>query len=256
MSSICRCCCVSNPRWYDYENSKVSADTNNYIARCAERAIEVKKTGSKDELFKGLTSLIVLKDHWAAKTLDLGSARELMQKEIPFRVSECSYMLGCCGTCTRWCNKRCVQDIMQKLYMKAINIYVGNVEYRDAPLESRIAYDALMDPSGDYATLLSVINELFHTRTYSENRREDWNTEYAKYQYAPQTEFTVDSRGRKKAKVNPETGEVLMLRWPNSGLCPFCLPRTIYHKVQKTSNTKRLSTNEILRRAEDFQKRL
>ncbi|MCM1220254.1 MAG: hypothetical protein NC548_37770 [Lachnospiraceae bacterium] len=41
-----------------------------------------------------------------------------------------------------------------------------------------------------------------------------------KLNYEPSVE--LDERGKKRA--NPLTGELSIVSWPKSGLCPFCLP--------------------------------
>lgn len=48
--------------------------------------------------------------------------------------------------------------------------------------------------------------------------------------YSPQMEYEEHFDSKKgewmiRPKVDPETGDILFLRWPKSGVCPYCLPR-------------------------------
>ena len=48
--------------------------------------------------------------------------------------------------------------------------------------------------------------------------------------YSPQMEYEEHFDFKKgewkiRPKVDPETGDILFLRWPKSGVCPYCLPK-------------------------------
>ena len=234
-----RCCCIPDNKWCA-DNYRL---TNEYIQGRCQHAIEVRNIPgileSKDDYFEeskrlktlsnGLTNLLALKEHPLARTGNINYIRSCIQDEIPFKPKECVYMLSCCGVCSRYCYHRCIQDILHKLYIKAYNIYAGIIPYEKASVISRVSYDVLMNSKTNYQTLLEVLYS-FATYMWDEEREDEgFDMDNYKYDYAPRTEVTTDCIGRDRKICNPETGEVIFSNWPESGMCPYCIPRVLVY---------------------------
>lgn len=156
------------------------------------------------------------------------------ESKVPFRWQGCirNDML-CCGCCTRLCKNRCPQDVMCRAYLICGNILDAPEEFRsqrysEADLPAQMLYDELMSETPRYFAIVAMINE-YGSPLYNKQLERVILTEYAgvdspsKYDYAPQFEYEETSNGLRK-KVDPDSGEVYILDWPRSGMCPFCLP--------------------------------
>ena len=263
-----RCCCSASPKWYSSVRKGPSQLVDDYLVQCAMRANEIRNTEHilehrddeyqesirLEQLSKGLTCLLNLREHPAANEPTIGLRRAILEQEMPFKTQGCITMVGCCGECTRKCKFRCVQDILNKLYTKAINIYMGYIKYEDAPFENRIAYDTLMSTQINYETILSVYDSVFSYRTgFKCNKvedREDFDTENYKYNYMPMVDYIITNKGKMRKQTDPNTGRLLIHEWPESGLCPFCLPQVMYYTIKDKKN----SWERVEKRVDDSSK--
>lgn len=229
-----RCICIPNGKWWDADHNEVTESTQEYIKECVRKA-----TMEGGEL----TNLLALKK---LGYKDVYHARAMMMDEVPFKLKICRSGMACCGICTRRCDYRCVQDVIHKLYMKAACIYTGALAFEDADIASREAYKALTNPNTNYETLVDIVNSIYVKaggKLSEENRcnrdlSHDDLDRYM-YEYAPIALARPNAAGAMLRERNPETGEVLLLEWPETGLCPFCIPRTTY--IRKPSGGRRRS---------------
>ena len=166
-------------------------------------------------------------------------AREyfLITKQIPFRNYGCPRStLTCCGSCSRKCDCRCPQDVLQRAYMKiAPLLYAPNRDalvdrLRNVPLGVKYLYEEWVSPEPSYLRIQAQVTELIDPKQNPILRKiieEEYHNEDTpeRLDYAPTIEFEYDNRtGTTKKKVDKNTGVVAYLEWPLSGLCPFCLP--------------------------------
>ena len=169
------------------------------------------------------------------KDPDLFPEREHFKDLYPFRVPmEEGSTLGCprranvcCGGCVRKCDSRCVQDMYTKLnilyeseWQKAEYIQVKHPTESSIRAYKRPTYlmqlidKTLTDPELTYKKLMDFFNDLQRGGLLYE------------LNYTPQTlyEYVSETSGRAFKKVNKQTGDVAILYWPESGLCPYCVP--------------------------------
>lgn len=236
-----RCCCIILPEWVGEETNSVSNKTDEWIREQVKHAIEVMKIPGiydvRDDaeedamrvrtLMYGLPSLLKLKKHPLAKLNEIITIRTLLNSEVPFKLKDCQMFMCCCGNCGARCNMRCVQDVIHKIYMKAVNIYMGYIPYEKASIEERVCFDALTNSKINYQSLCEILNEFATTNSPVAEirlRKEQLGTtnKQYNYDYAPY----VEREGQSYKNVNKETGEVLFDNWPLSGMCPYCLPST------------------------------
>ena len=221
-----------SPRWDD------TREVDKYLR---ERAVHAKKVlESGENLSRGLTCLLDLKEMGYE---NVNHARALLKERIPFRVDSCNKQAMCCGSCVRRCRSRCVQDTLHKLYMSAIHVYMGHVKYEDASLLSQMAFKELTNPHTTYETLLDIVN---YGYTRGLNPEEDWrgsveDSDILRYMYAPIPEIWYTKKGRIVKDCDPETGKYKFIEWPDSGLCPYCMPRYLYRRIDKRKPPQRKS---------------
>lgn len=171
----------------------------------------------------------------------------LKTKQIPFRNYGCPRAtLTCCGSCSRKCDCRCPQDVLQRAYMKiAPLIYAPNEEVlrerlKDVPLGIRYLYEEWVSPEPSYLRIQAQVTELIDPKQNKQLRKiieEEYHNEDTpeRQDYAPTIEYEYDERTQtSKKKVDPVTGVVAYLEWPLSGLCPFCLPAGLTDNRRRT----------------------
>lgn len=169
----------------------------------------------------------------------LAPPKEELLTTVPFRNSRerCNVSLRCCGVCTRKCTQRCIQDCLTRMYMWA-----------RIPEESQsLAVKMLLRQAEDWAQSLKstegcnvdalcgniswVIGNMLSRKTNTEI--ENYMNENGlqvyqnplKMDYSPRVIEEVDEETQRyKRKVDPETGDIMYMNWPESGMCPFCLP--------------------------------
>ena len=144
---------------------------------------------------------------------------------IPFRGGACSRTRKCCGECTRICNTRCVQDCLHRLYMWHQMVEYTPVEERDKlPLAIRLI---VKQRFASHEQLSRCVSEIISAHTnpelakYIEEADLGWQEHPQHLNYGP---AVVMDPATGKRRVNPNTGEISYRNWPESGLCPHCLP--------------------------------
>lgn len=154
------------------------------------------------------------------KDADLFPEREHYKDLYPFRVPMAKgSTLGCprrtnvcCGGCIRKCDSRCVQDMYTKLNM----LYETEArKSKDKPSYlMQLIQSTLSDPELTYKKLMDFFNDLQRGGLVYE------------LNYTPQTQidYVSETSGRAFKKVNKQTGDVAVMYWPESGLCPYCVP--------------------------------
>lgn len=153
------------------------------------------------------------------KDSDLLPEREHFKDLYPFRVPiETGSTLGCprrtnvcCGGCVRKCDSRCIQDMYTKLNMLYESEKLRTVK---PSYLMQLIQSTLTDPELTYKRLMDFFNDLQRGGLLYE------------LNYTPQTqiEYVSETSGRAFKKVNKQTGDVAILYWPESGLCPYCVP--------------------------------
>ena len=174
--------------------------------------------------------------------------REYFQNsKIPFRREGCPrYSLSCCGSCMRYCDKRCIQDVMQRAYFLCGYLLEMKDEslrkdaYDKAPLVVKYLYDELSSEHPREHVIRATIKEYISLKANSALREvyETTGINTQCYDYAPIiAERAVDIKRRDgsvvtcfKKMYDPNTGDALILNWPRSGMCPYCLPTGIFSK--------------------------
>lgn len=164
-------------------------------------------------------SLLSLQDMVAA-----GNTLKDIEDIVPFRHTLCVRSVRCCGECTRLCRHRCVQDCLHRIYMwRQLVNNTAEEERHLIPLAIRCVVSQHFEDAED---LSLVVSEIISTRT-NPRVKEYLQNENASHpyrnDYAPM--YAADPATGKRV-VNPSTGDILVLKWPKSGLCPYCLPRT------------------------------
>ena len=141
----------------------------------------------------------------------------------PPRVRACPLgIVACCGMCTKKCKSRCLLDTQSRLNFHYLNLKaVRELQSNPEPgiLEKHLTQ---LLP---YEEACIIIEQLISG--YHHNRRElkqlgIWENPH-KFNYAPRVKFHP---GTNKPEIDPATGFVRIDSWPNSGLCPHCLPTT------------------------------
>ena len=132
------------------------------------------------------------------------------------RTKACSRgFLSCCGACTFVCRTRCATDIASRL-----QLYV---------LEDPTRLKALMDPAVTYEQYCGMVNSIISGYFNADRRRslrsrgiiENPN----KFAYYSHIAMEPHPRtGKPRPQVDTRTGRVILLQWPESGMCPHCLP--------------------------------
>lgn len=192
--------------------------------------------------------------------LSIYAIREFFQNsKVPFRFNNCPRgSMTCCGSCTRWCNQRCPQDVLFRIFLLCGNILCTKDEqtrkerYNVSETPLQLMYDELTSKEPKYFVLAAMLTEYMRPETNVNVRRiiQDGGDSPHKVDYAPvieqeeiqDEEFHIQYR----KKVDPQTGEACVLYWPKSGMCPFCLPeglvdrrRTVGNKNRRRSQAKR-----------------
>lgn len=160
---------------------------------------------------------------------------------IPFRGGVCPRTMRCCGVCTRKCYHRCIQDCLHRLYMwRKLVENTPESERDQIPLNIRMIVTQQFESAEDLSWVVSeIIAQCANTKLKeymnSENLRPEENP--YKIDYAPQV--AIDPHTGKRI-VNRDTGELQIRNWPESGLCPFCLPEsTVDRRYLKGRGTRR-----------------
>lgn len=150
-----------------------------------------------------------------------GNTLESIQEVVPFRGGPCTRTTRCCSVCTRRCNHRCIQDCLTRLYMwSQIVNNTPESERGRLPLNMRMIVAQKFD---SWEQLSFAVGEMISKKTNPALRGYSYAEHPQKFNYEPVIEID-ECTG--KRRVNPITGELHILKWPKSGLCPYCLPTT------------------------------
>lgn len=155
--------------------------------------------------------------------------------QIPFRWKGCKYShMVCCGSCTRTCDQRCPQDVLTRAYIMCANVFNAPNESKraqrlaGASTTVQMLYAELTSDTPKYFMVAEMVNELIVTGAAGpvEGDIFEKRDNPHRYDYAPIIEYeqVPGTPEATRKKVDVETGEVAVMHWPRSGLCPFCLP--------------------------------
>lgn len=174
-------------------------------------------------------SLLKESDGWSLLSLSdmakAGNSVEDIQQVIPFRGGPCNRSMRCCGVCTRQCYHRCIQDCLHRLYMwRSLVESTPSTERELLPLNLRMIvtqhFETLEDLSWVVGEILSQTSNS-KLKEYMRNANLYPKDNPYKIDYAPQVEVNPITG---KRVCDPNSGELHILAWPKTGLCPFCLP--------------------------------
>lgn len=213
-----RCLCIPSFKWEDKKKLQEYISAKAILLKDSAKCTDIMDRG------RGLTSLLDLKEtHWSSESIE--RTRALIQEEIPFRTQMCTKVVNCCGLCTIKCLHRCVQDVYQRLYSVVFKLHIGLVTEEEVSRDILAAYKTMCDPRTSYEELVETVN------AFIEKEEEHYAN------YTCEEEYYQTKTGTYRKRTNPETGEVMLLNWPVSGLCPFCVPRVLYYKNRNSRGT-------------------
>ena len=171
----------------------------------------------------------------------------LLTKQIPFRNYGCPRStLTCCGSCSRKCDCRCPQDVLQRAYMKiAPLLYAPNEDVlrerlQSVPLGIRYLYEEWVAEEPSYLRIQAQVTELIDPKQNKQLakiiKEEYHNVDTPeRLDYAPTIEYEYNEKTQvTRKKVDKDTGVVAYLEWPLSGMCPFCLPSGLTDNRRRT----------------------
>ena len=168
-----------------------------------------------------------------------------------YRAAGCNRARRCCCTCTKLCAQRCLHDCFVRLWLWKRELDSLGVATSPAQL-SQLAQRAqpgegtrdrstrLVSAASPYfATQCAVLNVYTSYRqlsqvigstvsarmnTYIREAQARGGTNLNAMDYSMQ--LKLNAKG--KPIADPDTGRLEVLYWPQSGLCPFCLPDRSY----------------------------
>lgn len=183
---------------------------------------------------------------------------ELPQRELElgetgspllYRVTGCNRARRCCCTCTKLCAHRCLHDCFVRLWLwkreldslgiatspaqlsqPAQAAQLGEKERNTRLVSAASPYFAtqcaVLNVYTSYKQLTQVIGSTVSARmnTYIREAQARGGTNLNAMDYSMQ--LKLNAKG--KPIADPETGRLEVLYWPQSGLCPFCLPDRSY----------------------------
>ena len=181
--------------------------------------------------------------------------RELPQRELElgetgspllYRVTGCNRARRCCCTCTKLCAHRCLHDCFVRLWLwkrelDSLGVATSPAQLSQpaqaAQLGERVGLVSAASPYfatqcavlnvyTSYKQLTQVIGSTVSARmnTYIREAQARGGTNLNAMDYSMQ--LKLNAKG--KPIADPDTGKLEVLYWPQSGLCPFCLPDRSY----------------------------
>ena len=179
--------------------------------------------------------------------------------KVPFRYAGCPRgAMTCCCSCTRLCNKRCPQDVLNRAYISCAYVLDARTpeeydeRYAKAPTPVQMLCKELQEETPRYFAIAAMVSEMMSPQLNKQLERtmaEVYGNEDSpyKFDYAAAIEYEeyyvthpngyTETKLRKK--VDPTTGEVSILHWPRSGMCPYCLPTGLMDRRRTVGNKKR-----------------
>ena len=169
-----------------------------------------------------------------------------------YRVTGCNRARRCCCTCTKLCAHRCLHDCFARLWLwkreldslgvatspaqlsqpaqPAQAAQLGEKERNTRLVSAASPYFAtqcaVLNVYTSYKQLTQVIGSTVSARmnTYIREAQARGGTNLNAMDYSMQ--LKLNAKG--KPIADPDTGKLEVLYWPQSGLCPFCLPDRSY----------------------------
>lgn len=163
-----------------------------------------------------------------------------------YRAAGCNRARRCCCTCTKLCAHRCLHDCFVRLWLWKRELDSLGVATSPAQLtqpaqpgeedgSTRLVSAAspyfatqcaVLSVYTSYRQLSQVICSTVSARmnTYIREAQARGGTNLNAMDYSMQ--LKLNAKG--KPIADPETGKLEVLYWPQSGLCPFCLPDRSY----------------------------
>lgn len=155
-----------------------------------------------------------------------------------YRAAGCNRARRCCCTCTKLCAHRCLHDCFVRLWLwkrELDSLGIATRPNAGEQLESKLVSAAspyfatqcaVLNVYTSYKQLSQVIGSTVSARmnTYVREAQARGGTNLNAMDYSMQ--LKLNAKG--KPIADPETGRLEVLYWPQSGLCPFCLPDRSY----------------------------
>ena len=160
-----------------------------------------------------------------------------------YRAAGCNRARKCCCTCTKLCAHRCLHDCFVRLWLWKRELDSLGVATSPAQLSqpsergesARLVSAAspyfatqcaVLNVYTSYKQLSQVIGSTVSARmnTYIREAQARGGTNLNAMDYSMQ--LKLNAKG--KPIADPDTGRLEVLYWPQSGLCPFCLPDRSY----------------------------
>lgn len=160
-----------------------------------------------------------------------------------YRAVGCNRARRCCCTCTKLCEHRCLHDCFVRLWLWKRELDSLGVATSPAQLaqlsqpgeSTRLVSAAspyfatqcaVLNVYTSYKQLSQVIGSTVSARmnTYIREAQARGGTNLNAMDYSMQ--LKLNAKG--KPIADPDTGKLEVLYWPQSGLCPFCLPDRSY----------------------------
>lgn len=152
-----------------------------------------------------------------------GNSIEDIKTVIPFRGGPCKRTTRCCSVCTRRCKQRCIQDCLTRLFMWKQTVQsTPELERDKLPLNIRMIAAQKFETWDELSWAVGDIVSKYTNPTLKEY-------EYAEHPYKLNYEPAIELDEHGKERADPISGKFSLVEWPESGLCPFCLPRRIYN---------------------------
>lgn len=166
-----------------------------------------------------------------------------------YRATGCNRARRCCCTCTKLCAHRCLHDCFVRLWLWKRELDSLGVATSPAQL-SQLSQLAQPGEQGGSNRLVSAASPYFATQCAVLNVYTSYkqlsqvigstvsarmNTHIREAQARGGTnlnamDYSMQLKLNAKGKpiADPDTGRLEVLYWPQSGLCPFCLPDRSY----------------------------
>ena len=166
-----------------------------------------------------------------------------------YRAAGCNRARRCCCTCTKLCAHRCLHDCFVRLWLWKRELDSLGIATSPAQLNHPVQLSQPGERDGS-ARLVSAASPYFATQcavlnVYTSYRQLSqvigstvsarMNTHIREAQARGGTnlnamDYSMQLKLNAKGKpiADPDTGRLEVLYWPQSGLCPFCLPDRSY----------------------------
>lgn len=146
-----------------------------------------------------------------------------------YRAAGCNRARRCCCTCTKLCVHRCLHDCFVRLWLwkrELDSLGIVTMRLVSAASPYFATQCAVLNVYTSYRQLSQVISSTVSARmnTYIREAQARGGTNLNAMDYSMQ--LKLNAKG--KPIADSDTGKLEVLYWPQSGLCPFCLPDRSY----------------------------